>query len=221
MNSFKCPYCQAVMPLISDTVQQRRPSFDRSYDSGTPYDDSTISLTFYKCPQCGEYSVFAFGLGDSVKKVNTWLIPKSNAKQFPFYVPEAIRQDYEEAYLILNLSPKSSAALSRRCIQGMIHDKWDIKLKNLNQEISTLKDKIEPSLWSAIDSLRQLGNIGAHMEKDINTIIDIEPDEAEKLILLVELLIKEWYIVPHERQELLAGIVQINAGKQELRKKTE
>lgn len=103
----------------------------------------------------------------------------------------------------------------------MIHHKWQITLKNLNQEISALKDKIEPSLWSAIDSLRQLGNIGAHMEADVNMIVDIDPDETQKLIALVEILIKEWYIIPHERDELLSGIVQINQSKQSQRKKTE
>lgn len=103
----------------------------------------------------------------------------------------------------------------------MIHDKWNIVLKNLNQEISALKDKIDPSLWAAIDSLRQLGNIGAHMEKDINTIVDIDSNEAQKLLTLVEILIKEWYLVPHEREELLSSIVQINVEKQQERKKTE
>ena len=42
------------------------------------------------CFQLGDrvlkYSVFAFGLGDSVKKVNTWLIPKSNAKLFSYRI---------------------------------------------------------------------------------------------------------------------------------------
>ena len=103
----------------------------------------------------------------------------------------------------------------------MIHDKWNIKLKNLNQEISSLRDKIEPVLWTAIDSLRQLGNIGAHMEKDVNSIIDIDSNEAEKLLILVEVLIKEWYIVPYERNELLSRIIEINEQKQNLRKKTE
>lgn len=59
------------------------------------------------------------------------------------------------------------------------------------------------------------------MEKDINTIVDIDSDEAEKLLRLVEILIKEWYIIPHEREELLADIVQINSKKQGQRKKTE
>ena len=59
------------------------------------------------------------------------------------------------------------------------------------------------------------------MEKDINTIVDIDSNEAQKLLTLVEILIKEWYLVPHEREELLSSIVQINVEKQQERKKTE
>jgi len=34
----------------------------------------------------------------------------------------------------------------------------------------------------AIDYVRQIGNIGAHMEKDIDQVIPVEPDEAQLLI---------------------------------------
>lgn len=222
-NSFTCPYCNSVMPLISDTLSERYPSFNRDNESLSfaKHDESALCISFYKCPKCRNYSIFVKGIGDKTRNIDSIIQPRSSAKQFPDYVPEQIRNDYEEAYLISRLSPKASATLSRRCIQGMIHHKWKITLKNLNQEISALKDKIEPSLWSAIDSLRQLGNIGAHMESDVNTIVDIDPDETQKLISLVEILIKEWYIVPHERDELLSGIIQINQSKQNQRKKTE
>ena len=149
------------------------------------------------------------------------LRPISSAKQFPKYIPESILQDYEEACSIVHLSPKASATLSRRCLQGMIHDFWDIKLKNLNQEITALKDKIQPDLWSSIDALRQLGNIGAHMEKDTDVIVDIDCNEAETLIKLIELLMKEWYINREERKKLFSDIISTNKTKQSERKKTE
>lgn len=186
----------------------------------TPPSPGQLRISYYTCPNCKEISIILnLDCDPTIGIVN--IRPKSLAKHFPEYVPISIRQDYEEAYSVLHLSPKASATLSRRCIQGMIHDKWNIKLKNLNQEISSLRDKIEPVLWTAIDSLRQLGNIGAHMEKDVNSIIDIDSNEAEKLLILVEVLIKEWYIVPYERNELLSRIIEINEQKQNLRKKTE
>ena len=66
--------------------------------------------------------------------------------------------------------------------------------------------------------MRKIGNIGAHMEKDVNLIIDIEPDEAKKLLRLIEMLLEKWYITRHEEEELLSEIVGIAEDKEEQRK---
>jgi hypothetical protein len=65
----------------------------------------------------------------------------------------------------------------------------------------------------AIDHVRRVGNIGAHMERDINEIINVEPGEAQALIELVELLMREWYVDRHLRQERLATVAAIRAAK--------
>ena len=145
------------------------------------------------------------------------IYPLSPARKFPDYIPESIRQDYEEAYSILSLSPKASATLSRRCLQGMIRDFWKISERTLFEEITALKDKIPASQYQAIDALRQLGNIGAHMEKDTNLIIDIEPQEAQYLLKLIELLLQQWYVERHEKENLYADIVDTNTIKQSCR----
>lgn len=96
----------------------------------------------------------------------------------------------------------------------MIRDFWGITKSTLYKEIDELKNKIPADLWSSIDALRQLGNIGAHMEKDTNIIIDIDPNEADSLIKLIELLMKEWYINREERKKLFSNIVTTNQSKQ-------
>lgn len=225
MPSYVCPFCNHTFKLDGSTYNENAIFFTtKNSKGGCTYNfDYQLRALLYKCPNCDAVSSVIQYEGSKLPHKTLPIYPSTtlSAKQFPEYVPLPIRQDYEEACSIVNLSPKSSATLSRRCIQGMIHDKFDLKLKNLNQEISALKDKIDPSLWSAINTLRQLGNIGAHMESDINTIVDIDPNEAEKLIRLVEILIKDWYIDPYEREKLLLDIVQINDEKQEQRKKTE
>ena len=50
-----------------------------------------------------------------------------------------------------------------------------------------------------------------------NLIVDIDPDEAEKLIKLIELLMKEWYINREDRKRLFGDILDINAEKQAIR----
>ncbi|MEO2798510.1 DUF4145 domain-containing protein, partial [Flavonifractor plautii] len=122
------------------------------------------------------------------------------------------------ANMILEASPKAAATLLRRCLQGMIHDYWEIHEKNLNAEITSLKDKVPPAQWKALDALRKVGNIGAHMEKDVNLIIDIEPDEAKKLLKLIELLFEKWYIARHDEETLLSDIVGIADEKDAERK---
>ena len=46
-------------------------------------------------------------------------------------------------------------------------------------KITSPSNKVSPQLCGEID-IRKIGNIGAHMECDINLIVDIEPNEAEK-----------------------------------------
>ena len=226
MSSFQCPFCSSSMAISDDTLCKRNVSFESpngyAYPCGVLENTySNIELSFYKCPNCNRYTVFAKGVGPSVKDINTILKPQSLAKQFPDYIPEAIRQDYEEACSIVNLSPKASATLSRRCLQGMIRNFWDIKETNLSKAIGELENKIPATQWRVIDGVRRIGNIGAHMEKDINLIVDIDPDEAQKLIKLIEHLLEQWYISRHEQELLYADIIGIDETKQSARKKTE
>ena len=218
-KSFTCPFCSVTVPITGDTHNTRYPSFSSScgYNrtiNGPYIERDTIAIDFYRCPKCHNTSIIASNLGNYFKKDFAMFIhPISNAKQFPNYIPEAIREDYEEAYAIVNLSPKASATLSRRCLQGMIRDFWNINKPKLFDAINELKDKVTPSQWKAIDAIRSIGNIGAHMEKDINTIIDVDPDEAEKLLKLIELLVDKWYITRHDEEQLLLDVQQIATEK--------
>lgn len=224
MAGFQCPYCSMIMSISQNTFSEQTPSFFYSndyYSNKSEIDESTLKILFYKCPNCGQYTIKVIGIGKNVKDVDLSIRPISSAKQFPNYIPKAIRQDYEEACAIVSLSPKASATLSRRCLQGMIRDYWKIKEKNLYDEISALKNHIPADLWASIDALRQLGNIGAHMEKDTNVIVDIDPDEANSLIKLIELLMKEWYIHREERNNLFSDIINTNHSKQSKRKNQE
>jgi hypothetical protein len=151
-------------------------------------------------------------IGDLIKR---WqLVPQSSAKSFPDYIPNAIRSDYDEACLVRDLSPKASATLSRRCLQGILRDFWKVKPGRLVVEIESIKDKIDPLVWDSIDTVRKIGNIGAHMEKDINVMVDVEPEEAELLLGLIEMLLREWYVLREERKKRLEGIVKLGAAKQ-------
>ena len=156
------------------------------------------------------------------KVLQYWrLKPDSFAKVFPDYIPKSLIEDYNEAAKILDLSPKASATLSRRCLQGIIRDFWKVSKSRLIDEINAIEDKIDPLTWKSIDAVRKVGNIGAHMEKDINLIIDVEPKEASLLLELIELLFEEWYIHRFEREKKLKDIIAVAENKESLKKKKE
>ncbi len=93
----------------------------------------------------------------------------------------------------------------------MIRDFWKIntRSKKLKDEIEAIKKNVQPQVWKAIDSVRRIGNIGAHMEQDVDLIIDVAPDEADKLIKLIEFLFDQWYIQRAHTEELLNDVVDI------------
>jgi hypothetical protein len=53
------------------------------------------------------------------------------------------------------------------------------------------------------------------MEQDINLIIDVDPEEAQKLIELIEMLIEEWYIARRKRKERTQKVIEISNQKKE------
>lgn len=222
MFNWTCPYCQRATTIVSSNYVEFQKTVTIKSEFGEAF---VIQTDVIVCPNalCKKACV-TMELHDANKISNTYpasynigantlysfkALPKSNSKLYPDYIPKAIRQDYEEACLVLNDSPKASATLARRCLQGMIRDFWGIQKHRLIDEIEAIKEKVEPEVWNAIDATRKIGNIGAHMEKDINYIVDVDPDESRLLVGLIEMLIDEWYVARHTRQEKLKAITNL------------
>lgn len=216
MPGFTCPFCGITMSNNDRNHQCRFSSFDTwgltAKDCLPPY----VASHFFKCPECGEISICIELINDS-ERIKMPVRPNSEARQFPDYIPKPIRQDYEEACSIVTLSPKASATLARRCLQGMIRDFWGIQKNRLIDEINELQGKISEVQWKTINALRKLGNIGAHMEKDVNLMVDIDPSEAQQLVKLIELLLEKWYVARHDEEQLQDEILQIAEDKDNVR----
>jgi len=59
----------------------------------------------------------------------------------------------------------------------------------------------------------------AHIwNKDINLIVDVEPNEAQLLISLIETLIRDWYVARYDRKKNLERIIEISGQKAEKKK---
>lgn len=224
-----CPYCNH-HSTVSDTNRIKHTA-NFSIPSGAEFRTKIMDIFYIVCPNtdCNEYSISAelhnADRADLInvrlsyaEKINTWnLVPQSNAKPFPSYIPKAIIDDYEESCSIKNLSPKASATLSRRCLQGMIRDFWGVNKDSLYKEIGAIEDKVDAVTWQALNAVRSIGNIGAHMEKDINLIIEVDPPEAQLLIDLIETLLTEWYVNRYERQQKMQAIIDLSRQKAELK----
>ena len=216
-ETYTCPYCGQVQ-AFSGRHNVTNSGFAFLYGGVRAADQyASYIIHSFRCANkdCGKICVTSLN-AETQEQFD--ILPQVTMKHYPDYIPEQIRKDYEEANLILERSPKAAATLLRRCLQGMIHDFWGIKEKNLNAEVTQLKGKVNLIQWQAIDGLRKIGNIGAHMEKDVNLIVDIEPDEAKKLLRLIEMLLDKWYITRHEEEDLLNEIVGLAKSKEEQRK---
>jgi len=222
-----CPYCNHDTTIANENY--RNGKSDQTISNKYGYRRLEINWIVCPNPDCQQTTLIV-DLKTLVvenrewqttgKIIESWrLLPKSQAKVFPEYIPEIIRQDYEEACAISDASPKASATLSRRCLQGMIRDFWGVSKNRLIDEINDIKDKVDPLTWKSIDAIRKVGNIGAHMEKDINLVIEVEPTEANLLIQLIELLMKEWYIHRFEREQQLNAIISLSEIKDEAKTK--
>jgi len=225
--NWHCPFCQH-NSVIEDgkNASINRHHFDFNNIDG----QQTLYSVVIVCPnlECRQVQIDAvlyssqrlstsFGVTfkDIAEKARWRIAPKFSGRIYPAYIPDPIREDYMEACQIVDDSPKASATLARRCLQGMVRDFWQISRKTLNDELQEIQSKVDQDVWEAIDSLRSIGNIGAHMERDINVIVDVDPDEARQLIGLIELLLDEWYVARHDRQARLASIKAVADSKKQ------
>jgi hypothetical protein len=118
-------------------------------------------------------------------------------------VPAEITNDYIEACNVLPISAKASAALSRRCLQNILHTSG-YKDRNLSLEIDLLLNESDPKkaipqrLRDTIDGIRNFGNFGAHPinDKTALQIIEIEPHEAEWCLEILEECFEHFYVGP-------------------------
>ena len=201
-----CPSCGTGIRLDGEeiTIQLKEPD---SYGSGC-----TIEHGF--CPQCdkliislhrGDYR-WMEDQGELVKVTKSDIIyPKQTDRLLDTYIPELYRDDFNEAYSVRILSPKSSATLSRRLLQKVLREEFHLADISLNAEIDKFLQKSGlPTLLSeSVDAIRTVGNFAAHPMKYQNTaeIAVVEPGEAEWLLEVLELLLDYTFVQPRKLEE--------------------
>ncbi len=158
------------------------------------------------CPSCKNptIDIFARNLKANENKEYIRIYP-SQAANKPVHesVPPQLKNDYLEAWGVLSVSPRASAALSRRCLQHMLRENG-YQAKDLAQEIELLLNETNPlkilnySTRQSIDAIRNFGNFAAHpiREKASLDIIDVESEEAEWCLETIRALFDHFYTAP-------------------------
>jgi hypothetical protein len=233
--NWTCPYCNRDQSVVDSHHQHSRDDV-KFYAGADGRLTTTTQAMLCANPDCTRTTI-ELSIMPVASNAAGWYIPtgavpiyrervmpRGGAKPQPDYIPQVIRADYVEACLIKDLSPKASATLSRRCLQGMIRGFAKISRARLIDEIKALKAAVDDGTAprsitiesvDAIDHVRGIGNIGAHMERDIDVIVDVDPAEAGLLIELIELLFREWYVEQYNREQRLAKITSLGEAKQQ------
>src|SRR5260370_20531420 len=136
---YRCPFCHRDTSVFDDRISKDAHLLSILNASKI----SRLHSTFIVCPnpQCQQASLQLSLVNENEFVTRKWqLLPESKAIPFPEYVPEQIGNAYEQAALIVVQSPKASATLSRRCLQGMLRDFWGVKSGRLFDEINSIQD---------------------------------------------------------------------------------
>jgi hypothetical protein len=211
-----CPFCNTDQTVTDNERQITFSDLTIENAEGT----RRLVTKFVVCPNpaCREFSLTASLHSLEVsgnrsytgKHIKTWsLVPPSGARSFPVALPPQVLEDYQEACLTVESSPKVAAALSRRCLSEILRDFWRVQPGRLGDEFRQIKSAADPLTWEAIESVRKTGLIGARMDSEGAEILATEPGEAKMLIGLIETLIEDWYVGREERKKRLEGIRQI------------
>jgi hypothetical protein len=100
-------------------------------------------------------------------------------------IPDDVKLDYNEAGVIINLSPRGAAALLRLAIQKLCKHLGQ-KGKDINEDIAAMvKVGLDVRVQQALDVVRVIGNNAVHPGQ-----IDLRDDKAtaERLFALVNLI---------------------------------
>lgn len=154
----------------------------------------------------GIYYIAKNNLQEEIINSRELIRPKgTNRQPVPIEVSNEFSQDYTEACIVLNDSPKASSALSRRCLQHILREKVGVKKADLGNEIQEVLDsgKLPSHIAESIDVIRNVGNYAAHPMKSKITgeIVEVEPGEAEWNLDVIEMLFDFLFVQPEKTKQ--------------------
>jgi len=201
----RCPHCQVGVHLESK---------EEIYEINDPAEGKLGVLLLHGCcPECSRLIVI-LRHGECRWRDNRLelletekeevLFPKHPTRLSDPSIPVHYRNDFNEANAVLDLSPKASAALSRRLLQRFIREEYSIK-GTLEDEIEKFRalPEIPEEVSKSVDAVRVVGNFAAHPQKSKNTgeIVEVDKDEADWLLEVIEQLLLFRFVESKKKKE--------------------
>lgn len=186
----KCPHCATA-------------SYVRAHLSMLGRDPAgTWCVRFWFCPACHKLVVYLECTATEADSTTSIMVyPLSINRAVPEVVPESFAADFREACAVWALSPKASAALSRRCLQALLVDKGGATPDApLSKQIDEVIGSLPTHIAGYLHMFREIGNLASHVTKDSSTgqIVDVEPGEAECLLDLLEAMFDHYFVRPSQ-----------------------
>lgn len=153
------------------------------------------SFTLSKCNNCGEPTIWH---GDSM------IYPLHATAEPPCPdLPNEILEDFQEARVIANLSPRGAAALLRLAIQKLCVHLGGAG-SNINADIAkVVANGLPPRVQEALDSVRVIGNEAVHPGT-----LDLKDDRqtVNMLFRLVNFIAQKMITEPREIAEIYGSL---------------
>jgi hypothetical protein len=192
----KCPHCDTG---IHETIQS-------SYIFTSPASEEW-SEEHLTCPECGKAIIYLEAVTKQRANQGTTTVarfmaypPHKSMRPLPAEVPDPYKRDFDEAVAVLPLSPKASAALSRRNLQAVLRDKALTQQKDLFDQIEEVvaTARLPSHIADGLHAVRNIGNFAAHeiKSKVTGAIVEVEAGEAEWNLDVLESLFDFYFVEP-------------------------
>ncbi|MEW5882352.1 MAG: DUF4145 domain-containing protein [Pseudomonadota bacterium] len=197
-TAFNCPICGA--------YAQMRWTGVRFFEVMGHHEDTRHKVS--KCAHCHGYALWAEHRVRGA--TGAWVVghhlvhpPRLTAPAAAQDLPEACKADFEEARRVVGVSPRSAAALLRLCVQRLCME-LGLPGKNLNADVGELvKRGLRPEIQKALDVVRIVGNNAVHP----GTLdLDDNPEIAQRLFVLVNVIVEAMITLPKQIQALYAAM---------------
>ena len=197
-----CPHC-SMGTAVEFRLLQGQYLDHKIEESGTSY---AVDYGYCQNPECRRLIIRLTKMEGINPDSTRYVLPRHSTRVRLEGIPTELSEDYEEACAVLDISPAASAALARRCLQGVIRGHFKINERRLYdgiKKVAGLKT-LPQHLADGLDTIREIGNLAAHPEHDaeFGVIVRVSREEAEWTLEILEGLFRHCYVEPgeHERR---------------------